>query len=318
MGVLSPFWEDKGYVTGKAYSRFCNAIVPLAKLPKMIYLNNEELKVPVEVAQFGAAALNNVTPVWDIKNEAGKVLFKGQLPTTNIPVGNAIALGTINQSLQTVQRPERLTLSISIGANENTWDLFVYPASLPETGANVLVTQQLDAKALETLSNGGKVLLTLKQGSLKADKGGDIAVGFSSIFWNTAWTNNQPPHTLGILCNPAHPALAAFPTQYHSNWQWWDAMSHSNAIRLDSLAKGLQPIVRVIDDWVTARPLGLITECKVGKGKLLLSGIDLLTDQDKRPEAKQLLYSLKQYMSGAAFNPATPLTIEKLQSLWKN
>lgn len=318
VGVLSPFWEDKGYVTGKAYSRFCNAIVPLAKLPKMIYLNNEELQVPVEVAQFGATALTNVTPVWEIKNAADKVLFKGQLPTTNIPVGNAIPLGTITQSLQTVQQPERLILSISIGAWQNTWDLFVYPASLPDNTREILVTQQLDAKAMETLNNGGKVLLTPKQGSLKADKGGDIAIGFSSIFWNTAWTHGQPPHTLGILCNPAHPALAAFPTQYHSNWQWWDAMSHSNAIRLDSLATGLPPIVRVIDDWVTARPLGLITECKVGKGKLLFSGIDLLTDQDKRPEARQLLYSLKQYMNGAAFNPATPIAFEKLQSALKN
>jgi hypothetical protein len=318
VGVLSPFWEDKGYVTGKAYSRFCNAIVPLAKLPKMIYLNNETLSVPVEVAQFGAAAMNNVTPVWDIKNETGTVLLKGQLPTTNIPIGNAIQLGAISQSLQSIQRPERLTLTISIGTDQNSWDLFVYPASLPENAQDILVTQQLDAKALETLSNGGKVLLTLKKGSLKADKGGDVAVGFSSIFWNTAWTHGQPPHTLGILCNPAHPALKEFPTQYHSNWQWWDAMSHSNTILLDSLAKGLQPIVRVIDDWVTARPLGLITECKIGRGKLLLSGIDLLTDQDKRPEAKQLLYSLKQYMSGAAFNPATSITAEKLQSVLNN
>lgn len=318
VGVLSPFWEDKGYVTGKAYSRFCNAIVPLAKLPKMIYLNNETLSVPVEVAQFGATALNNVTPVWDIKNEAGKILLKGQLPTTNIPIGNAIQLGAISQSLQTIQRPERLTLTISVGENQNSWDLFVYPASLPENGQQILVTQQLDAKAMEILNNGGKVLLTLKQGSLKADKGGDIAVGFSSIFWNTAWTHGQPPHTLGILCNPAHPALKEFPTQYHSNWQWWDAMSHSNAIQLDSLAKGLQPIVRVIDDWVSARPLGLITECKVGKGKLLLSGIDLLTGQNNRPEAKQLLYSLKQYMNGAAFNPATSIAAEKLQTVLKN
>ncbi|HEY8894212.1 MAG TPA: glycoside hydrolase family 2 TIM barrel-domain containing protein, partial [Niastella sp.] len=318
VGVLSPFWEDKGYVTGKAYSRFCNSIVPLAKLPKMIYLNNEELQVPVEAAQFGATALTNITPVWDIKNEAGRILFKGQLPATNIPIGNAIPLGTITQSLQTVQQPERLTLSISIGTYQNTWDLFVYPASLPDNTKEILVTQQLDAKALETLNKGGKVLITPKQGSLKADKGGDIAIGFSSIFWNTAWTHGQPPHTLGILCNPAHPALAAFPTQYHSNWQWWDAMSHSNAIRLDSLAKGLQPIVRVIDDWVTARPLGLITECKVGKGKLLFTGIDLLTDQDKRPEARQLLYSLKQYMNGAAFNPVIPIAFEKLQSVLKN
>jgi hypothetical protein len=71
----------------------------------------------------------------------------------------------------------------------------------------------------------------------------------------------------------------------------------------------------VIDDWVTARPLGLITECKVGNGKLLITGIDLLTDQDKRPEARQLLFSLKQYMTGETFKPATSIAIKKVQSL---
>lgn len=315
VGVLNPFWEEKGYVTAKAYSRFCNAVVPLAKLPKMIYLNNEELSVPVEVAQFGAAPMNQVTPAWVITNASGKTLFHGQLPATTIPLGNAIPLGTIKQSLQTVQRPERLTLTVSIGEYQNSWDVFVYPASLPVNASEILVTHELDAKALETLNKGGKVLLSLKKDTGKHGKAGNIAIGFSSIFWNTAWTNNQPPVSLGILCNPRHPALAAFPTQYHSNWQWWDGMTHSRAIQLDSLAKGLQPIVRVIDDWVTARPLGLITECKVGKGKLLLSGIDLLTDQDKRPEARQLLYSLQQYMTGKAFRPATSVTVEKLKSL---
>jgi hypothetical protein len=315
VGVLNPFWKDKGYVTGKAYSRFCNSVVPLAKLPKMIYLNNEELTLPVEVAQFGAATLSNIAPSWTIKDEAGQIVFKGQLPNRNIPVGNAISLGTIRQSLHTVQKPERLTLTIAIGDYQNSWDIFVYPASLPDNGQEIMVTQEPD-KALEALNKGGKVLLTLKKGSLRADKGGNIAIGFSSIFWNTAWTNGQPPVTLGILCNPRHPALKAFPTQYHSNWQWWDGISHSNAILLDSLAKGLQPIVRVIDDWVTARPLGLIVECKVGKGKLLISGIDLLTDIDKRPEARQLLYSLKSYMAETSFEPRTQLPVERLRSLF--
>jgi hypothetical protein len=71
-------------------------------------------------------------------------------------------------------------------------------------------------------------------------------------------------------------------------------MSHSNAIFPDSISKSLHPIVRVIDDWVTARPLSLLFECKVGKGKLLVSGIDLLSDQDRRHEARQLLYSLER------------------------
>jgi hypothetical protein len=315
VGVLNPFWGEKGYITAKEYSRFCNAVVPLARLPKMIYLNNEELSVPVEVAQFGATTLNNITPKWNIKNEDGKVLFQGQLPTTNISLGNAIKLGVINQPLNTISKPSRIILTVSIGNYQNSWDLFVYPATLPDNNQEILVTQQLDAKALETLNKGGKVLLTLKKGSLKPEKGGAVQIGFSSIFWNTAWTNSQPPVTLGILCNPKHPALKEFPTQYHSNWQWWDAMSHSNAIILDSVTKGLQPIVRVIDDWVTARPLGLLFECKAGNGKLLVSGIDLLSDQEKRPEAKQLLYSLKTYMAGAEFKPAIQVNIEKLKAM---
>jgi hypothetical protein len=281
----------------------------------MIYLNNEELSVPVEVAQFKAITLNDVTPVWNIKNEAGKVLFHGQLSKANIPQGNAIHLGVIKQSLNTIKQPGRLILTVVVNGYENSWDLFVYPVSLPESIQDIVVTQQLDAKSLETLDKGGKVLLTLKKGSLKPEMGGNIQIGFSSIFWNTAWTHAQPPVTLGILCNPKHPALQEFPTQYYSNWQWWDAMSHSNTIILDSIAKGLQPIVRVIDDWVTARPLGLIFECRVGKGKLLVSGIDLLASQDKRPEARQLLYSLKKYMAGSAFKPVINVAVEKLKGM---
>jgi len=145
--------------------------------------------------------------------------------------------------------------------------------------------------------------------------GGDVKIGFSSIFWNTAWTHGQAPHTLGILCNPSHPALAEFPTDYHSDYQWWDAMSHSAAINLTSFPSTPNPIVRVIDDWFTNRPLGLIFEAKVGKGKILVSGIDLQGNLDQRPEAKQLLYSLKKYMAGDQFTPAVELKTDQLNAL---
>lgn len=313
VGVLNPFWEDKGYITANEYSQFCNAVVPLAKLPKMVYQNDETLIVPIEVANFGAEILKGVVPFWSIKDAGGKILFKGQLQAMDIPVGNNISLGEIKQALSSIARETKVVFTVSVGKYNNSWDLFIYPAKLPDI--NILTIQQLDSKAIETLQNGGSVLLTLKKGSLKADKGGDIKIGFSSIFWNTAWTGGQPPHSLGILANPRHPALINFPTDYYSNWQWWDAMSHSDAILLDSVAKGLQPIVRVIDDWVTARSLGLVFECHVGKGKLLVSGIDLLSNQENRPEAKQLLYSLKNYMADSHFNPATQVNIAKIKSL---
>lgn len=315
VGVLNSFWEDKGYITGKEYSQFCNSIVPLARLCKMVYQNNETLSVPIEIANFGEAILHGATPLWNIKSDDGKVLFQGSLPKTDIAVGNGISLGQMSQSLSSITQASKIILSVTVGGFKNSWTLFVYPASLPQL--DVFTTQQLDDRAIETLNNGGNVLLTIKKGSVKQNMGGDIKIGFSSIFWNTAWTGGQPPATLGILVNPASPALKEFPTEYHSNWQWWDAMSHSDAILLDSVTKGLQPIVRVIDDWVTAQPLGLIFECRVGKGKLMVSSIDLLSDQDKRPEAKQLLYSLKKYMTGSQFNPSKQVDIQKIKGLMK-
>jgi hypothetical protein len=97
----------------------------------------------------------------------------------------------------------------------------------------------------------------------------------------------------------------------------WDAMSHSGAINLTSFPSDLNPIVRVIDDWFTNRPLALIFEAKVGKGKLLVSGIDLQTDLANRPEAQQLLFSLKKYMVGEKFNPKVEMTAEQIFKLVK-
>ena len=316
VGVVSPFWEDKGYVTAKEYSQFCNDVVPLSRMKKIIYENDEDFSDTIQIANFSAGSLHE--PVeWNIKNEAGKVLWNGTFAKATIPIGNTFIAGEIKQSLSSVKEPGRFILTVSLGKYENTWDFFVYPSVKKKISPDILITQTLDAKAKQVLENGGKVLLTIKKGSIKDDKGGDVQIGFSSIFWNTAWTKGQPPTTLGILCDPKNPALKEFPTQYHSNYQWWDAVSHSNTILLDSVGKNIKPIVRVIDDWYSAKPLGLLFECKVGKGKLLFSGIDLMSDKENRPEAKQLLQSLAGYMEGNEFRPAETVSIDKIESLFK-
>ena len=319
VGVLDPFWEEKGYVTAKEYKKFCNTTVPLARMQKLIFTNNELLNAKLEVAHYGELALKNVVPEWKLTHADGSIIYNEKLKQTDLPVGKITVLDSISKPLNIITKPEKLTLTLTIDTLDNSWDIWVYPTQQPtiENEQKIKVVPQIDNATEDYLNNGGTVLLTLKKGTLKAGKGGDIAIGFSSIFWNTLWTKGQVPHTLGILCNPQHPALSAFPTESYSNYQWWDAMSHSNAIRLDSVSSKLQPIVRVIDDWYTARPLGLIFECKTGKGKLLVSGIDLLNDNANRPEAKQLLYSLKKYIVGSAFQPEVEVSIDKIKSLTK-
>lgn len=318
VGVLDAFWGEKGYISPAEYKRFCNSTVPLARLKKCIFTNNETFESIVEVAHYGEDPITACTPEWKIKNKSGKTIQSGQFSKTDIPPGNTFKLGDVSFPLASVSAPEKLTFEVSVNSLSNSWDFWVYPAKKESIAGeeNIRVVQKLDAQTAQFLKNGGSVLLTLKNGTLPKKMGGNIRIGFSSIFWNTAWTRGQAPHTLGILCNPKHPALADFPTEYHSNWQWWDAMSHSGAINLSSFPAEINPIVRVIDDWVTNRPLALVFEAKVGNGKILVSGIDLLSGAAIRPEAQQLLFSLKKYMAGSQFNPKAELNMDQLKGLF--
>lgn len=319
VGVLDPFWGEKGYVSPAEYNRFCNSTVALARLKKLIFTNNETFEAAVEVAHYGDGQISACTPEWKVTDKTGNLIQSGKFAQTDIPLGNCFKLGDIQFPLTDIKTAEKLVLEVSVNGLSNSWDFWVYPA-IKETISgeeNIRVVQKLDAPTLQFLNNGGTVLLNLKKGTLPKEMGGNVEIGFSSIFWNTAWTKGQAPHTLGVLVNPAHPALADFPTEYHSNFQWWDAMSHSGAINLTSFPADLKPIVRVIDDWVTNRPLALVFEAKVGKGKILISGIDLTTDLDKRPEAQQLLFSLKKYTTGSKFDPKVEVTTEILKKLVK-
>jgi len=144
---------------------------------------------------------------------------------------------------------------------------------------------------------------------------GKIALGFSSIFWNTAWTHGQAPHTLGILCNPREPAFATFPTDGYTNWQWWYPIKHASVMILDGLPAELHPTVQVVDDWFTNRKLALVFEARVGRGRLLVTSIDL-EGPGLDPVRLQLRSSLLNYASSSRFNPAVTLTGAQVQSLY--
>lgn len=317
VGVLDAFWEEKGYITPDEYKQFCNSTVPLIRLPKLIYSNNEVLKGSVEIAHFGPAPLKVTSTSWNLKTKNGEQVASGLLNHPEIAIGNCIELGNIETKLDFIDKASKLILEIKTGDYTNNWNLWVYPTTLPKVRneEQILMVDQLNEEALQRLEKGGKVLLSLRKGTLAKEMGGEVQIGFSSIFWNTAWTMQQAPHTLGILCNPKHPALAEFPTEYHSDYQWWDAMSHSGAIEIAKISPDINPIVRVIDDWFTNRPLALIFEVKVGNGQLLVSGIDFWQDMDNRIEARQLLHSLKTYMTGKEFNPTLTIKPENIKNL---
>ena len=105
---------------------------------------------------------------------------------------------------------------------ENDWELWVFAPTLHvDAPQSVTPATELNETTLAHLAAGDRVLLMLDPTTIKTD----AQIGFSTVFWNTAWTRNQAPHTLGILCDPKHPLFTHFPTEYHSNWQWWELIT---------------------------------------------------------------------------------------------
>ena len=58
VGVLDPFWEEKGYVSPAEYHRFCCETVPLARMSKRVWTGGETFHADVEIAQLRAQALD--------------------------------------------------------------------------------------------------------------------------------------------------------------------------------------------------------------------------------------------------------------------
>ena len=235
-----------------------------------------------------------------------------------------------------------LTLDIDYGRydarrHRNTYDLWIYTTekSLDIYKKGVVITSDLTDEVAKKLEKGAKVLwlpTTSKNFVASADtisQAGNATpytVGglFQTDYWNyrmfkTICENNKKtvsPGTLGILTNPKHPIFCDFPTEMHTNWQWFHVIKDSHPLVLDNFAKGVKPIVQVIDNIERNHKLGLVMEWKVGAGKLLVCMSDL-EKASEYPEGKAFYESVLSYMRSPEFAPQSEITIADLRKKLK-
>lgn len=317
VGVLNAFWEEKGYINAWEFRRFCAPTVLLSRMDKFVFTNNETMTANIEAANFGEKELKQQPTDWKVTDAYGKILAKGQLAAKDITIGNCQQLGTINLPLNTFDKAQKLNLEVSFACSDvsNNWDFWVYPQTLPEVNTSgIYITDKLDDQAQSTLNNGGKVLL-LTAG--KIEQGKDVVQYLTPAFWNTSWFKMRPPHTVGTLVNNYHPILEDFPTDTYTNVQWWELIYKAQTMEMNNFPASFQPIVQTIDTWFINRKLGMLFEAKVGNGKIVVCSADLRSDLQNKPVARQLYYSIVQYMNSHKFNPEQTLNISVIEDLFK-
>jgi hypothetical protein len=317
IGLLDAFWDEKGYMDAKQFSRFCNSTVPLVRIPKFVYTSEDTLTASIEIYHYGKTALQNASITWVITDDKKNVFAKGSFKPIDIPIGNCFSIGSISKTLSSISIATKLNLQVGIQNTSfiNDWNFWVYPSSLSAIqNDTVYYANSLDDKAKEVLDKGGKVFLNAAG---KVVKGKEIVMNFTPVFWNTSWFKMRPPHTLGILCDPKHPAFSGFPTSYHSDFNWWDVLNKAQVMHLEDFPKGFRPIIQPIDTWFLNRRLAVLFECKVGNGKLIVSSADLSPDIQNRPAARQLYHSLQLYMMSDKFNPSQKVSYAVVKDLFE-
>jgi hypothetical protein len=309
VGLLNAFWQSKGIVTNREFHQYCSEVVPLIRYPKAIYTNDETFSAQAELANFYKPMHAIVN--WKIYDDQNKVLASGDFKQKNYAVGNCMPVGGINFNLKQITAAKKLTIELFIKGTsyKNNWNIWVYPSSVNAQSGDVLITTSLD-EALKALHKGGKVLLCPPPDTLYGIKG-----KFVPVFWSPVHFPDQPG-TMGLLIKQNHKALKDFPTDTYSNWQWWDLTIKSKTLIADSLPDNAI-IVRVVDNFVRNQNLTNLFEAKLGSGSLIFCAIDIITDLDHRPQARQLKYSLLNYMNSSAFKPNVAISQDQLKKYFK-
>ncbi len=310
VGILDPFWETKGVVRAEDVRAWNAPVVVLARFPKFVWTSAETFSAKLEVANFGPRDLPAGVVEWSLKDRSSKTVARGRLNAKVAPAGSVSELGSITVALDRIHQPSALTLAATFARVKNHWNLWAYPMASDEPEpAGVLVTRSLDDNALRALESGGRVLL-LAYGVKNAHA---TRTGFESVYWSAGWWGNKFS-SLGVLCDPQHPALKEFPNDGGSDWQWRELCAGATTFELTGAPAGFRPIVQPVPDFHFNTLLGQVFEARIGKGSLLVCGYDLTSDLDHRHAARQFRRSLLRYVGSAAFPPTTELSLSWIES----
>ena len=307
VGILDAFMESKGITTSEEWRQWCSPVVPLLEMKKFCFEDGEKIQAKVKVANYGGTSLYGKKLMWKIGDAEGVMnIFTYD--------EGLIDVGILDEEIS-ADKPAKLNVSLNIEGTEarNSYELWVYPKKALEK-KGIIIARDLNQEVVKVLEKGGKVLWM--PDSLPYTVGGL----FQTDYWNyrmfkTICENNKKkvsPGTLGILTNPEHPIFKGFPTEMHTNWQWFPVIKESHPLVLDNFAKDYRPIVQVIDNIERNHKLGLVMEWKVGAGKLLVCMSDL-EKASKYPEGKAFYQSVIDYMRSADFNPSAEITVDELK-----
>lgn len=314
VGILDALMNSKGAITPERWRGFCSPVVPMARFDDFCRRTSEPLTVDFIIANYSEDDWDKPFH-WTITDNKGWTR-EGDASST-IPQGETASVAKLAISLEDISEASALKLTVSTGDCTNSYNLWAYPEAHPDR-SGILVTDRLSPSVRAALAGGAKVLL---MPPFKEIEGASTGGLFTPDYWNYSMfkrvseANHKPVShgTLGLLPEAGSALYSEFPTEGHSDWQWWSIAKNSRPVILDGL-DGCRPVLQVIDNIERNHRLGILTEFKVGNGSLMLCSCDLEAVADT-PEGAQFAAAIFDYMRSDAFKPSYEISADTIEAL---
>lgn len=320
VGILDYFYDNKGYVTPYEFRRSCAPMALMLKLPKFTWEEGETLTAEACFSNWGEANLDNASICYTIKDLDGTPLFVKEFNPQSIVRGDAVSLGSLSLDLSGMSKATKLIISAYMQGTDlsNEWEVWVYPHSNDADKDKLTIVRDVNEMVVKRIMEGENLVIQLDKNQIR----GNMPPVFFPVYW-TQFDNMGISQTMGILCNPEHKIFSLFPTEYHTNWQWYDLLRDAHPLVFDEFGmdkcwnKGFIPTIQVIDGWKTNRKLGVLAEARMGKGKVVITSMNLEDSLEHRPSARQFRSSLAEYMNSPYFTPECVISAEHIYALMK-
>jgi hypothetical protein len=206
-----------------------------------------------------------------------------------------------------------------------------YSKITQDCSSNLLITDHFSGSVLDHLERGGNVLVMYRiaenRNRHKTKEEYYLPSTwerFKGIIWDRG-------HNCGGFLRE-HPIARWFPNDGFMDWQFYSLIEDSDKIDLDDFPVKIQPVIEGVDKAVrdrfdvgrfdlsefqyayTMRKFAYLFELKVGKGKLMVSGMNFKGIETGDPAACWMFEMILRYMASPEFKPDASISADQFRN----
>jgi len=344
-GIVDAYFRPKAEIPPDRVRPFVGDIVLLLDGLPPVCRGGDALDLKLTVSNFSEQALAGAQFVVRASARSAQIRPEGR--TTNVveevKQGAVAPVADTALKLPDVQTPQLLTIKAELSAGKdkvrNEWAAWVYPAAIPASQLNVplfadpaslvprpssfgplagakplpggdklpaeavYVMNQPTKKVLDAVAEGACLVMLWPQGFFPTER---------NRFKTGWWLGGPGDSNVGTVVydNPVTREMAP------DGWcdiGWHRLVEGSQAVILDNLPSQPEVLVRAIEVHRLCRSKALLFQARLGKGSLIVSGLNLgLTQKEPWPESEWLLARMVEH-AGTFPKPKGELPLDFLR-----